>query len=79
MREKHVTDQKAIVLLEKMLTLNPRDRISIEEVLSDPYLTGTEEPPCEKNELPRIQTVQEAQNKQANQQAKNPPVQQRGF
>ena len=59
LKEKRVTDVSAINLLEKMLTLNPADRITIGGILADPYLNDPNEPPCDPHKLPRIQTIVE--------------------
>jgi len=63
MRDKRVFDQKAIGLLEKMFTLNPHYRVSISEILADPYFSDPNEPPCEKSELPKVQSHQELKPK----------------
>ena len=59
MKEKRVADVNAINLLEKMLTPNPGDRITIREILNDIYLNDPNEPACEPHKLPRIQTIAE--------------------
>ena len=57
LKEKKVVDANAINLLEKMLTVNPDERITIREILNDIYLNDPNEPPCEPHKLPRIQTI----------------------
>jgi len=54
LREKRVTDPKAIDLLERMLVVNPANRASITEVAQHPYLNDPEVPACRREDLPRI-------------------------
>ena len=44
----------AIDLLEKMLVMNPNNRISVKEILEHAYFTDPLNPPINKSELPRL-------------------------
>lgn len=61
LKDEKVTDMVAIDLLEKMLVMNPENRISVREILEHPYLSDPLNPPAKKNELPRLQTLIEFQ------------------
>ena len=55
MRSKGVEDEKAIDLLEKMFIMNPDKRITVADILKDPYLNGVgDEAPCDPKDLPRL-------------------------
>ena len=56
MIDEKVTDMVAIDLLERMLVLNPKDRISVREILQHPYLSDPINPPVNKSDLPRLQS-----------------------
>lgn len=46
-------DENGLDLLDKLLSLNPSDRLSAEEALAHPFFT-TEPLPCTPSELPKI-------------------------
>jgi cyclin-dependent kinase 12/13 len=47
-------DELSLDLVDKLLTLNPADRLSADEALEHPWFT-TEPLPCEPDELPKIE------------------------
>jgi serine/threonine protein kinase len=54
LRDRRVTDPAAIALLEKMFTYDPENRITVKEILEDPYLNDPHETPCLPEYLPKI-------------------------
>jgi cyclin-dependent kinase 12/13 len=47
-------DEQALDLLDKLLALNPADRLSADEALAHPYFSS-EPLPCEPGDLPKIE------------------------
>ncbi|KAI8470130.1 MAG: cyclin dependent kinase, partial [Monoraphidium minutum] len=61
----HLMDQEAIPLLQRMLTLDPRKRISASEALMDPYLWEVDPRPCRPTDLPKLPDAHEFTTKKS--------------
>ena len=48
-------DEVTLDLIKKMLTLNPKERITIEEIKKHPYLTTHEPKMCKPEDMPKIE------------------------
>ena len=48
-------DEVTLDLIKKMLTLNPKERITIEEIKKHPYLTTHEPKMCNAEDMPKIE------------------------
>ena len=48
-------DEVTMDLIKKMLTLNPKERIKIDEILKHPYLTTHEPKMCKAEDMPKIE------------------------
>ena len=57
--EQGVNDEQAINLIEKILVLNPARRITIRGILDDIYFNDSNNPPCQPQELPKLQPAKE--------------------
>ncbi|KIZ05534.1 hypothetical protein MNEG_2421 [Monoraphidium neglectum] len=52
--KEHLMDQAAVPLLQRMLTLDPRKRVTACEALMDHYLWDAAPRPCKPSELPKL-------------------------
>eukprot|EP00877_Chromochloris_zofingiensis_P009031 jgi/Chrzof1/4381/Cz14g11020.t1 len=66
---KHNVDKGAIPLLERMLTLNPKDRINAQDAYTDNYFFN-EPRACEPSELPHVPDAHEWTMKRTREQQK---------
>ena len=48
-------DETTLDLIKRILTLNPKKRITMEEILNHPYFTTHEPKMCKQEELPRVE------------------------